>query len=284
MASDEPLDQAALKRLGFTRFPFQDSAAAGSSLYLSRQHRYVVQRAIDLVTWEQGFGMIEGPVGVGKSSIARHLYAHYKEAKNGVDYQVVYLPTADYTSLSIAAQGLASALGVSTHRKAPTQMGVLYDYFFKMREQQKVVIVLWDDCHRMRPAALGLFQSIWNFDVASKLVQNLLFATPAIHRSLVGYPDLIDRFAQWDRLSPLDPTEALALIVHRCQIAGRDEPLLNDSAFNALYEVSKGMPRPMVLICYEVLRLLAQRERKIATADDMMDAINLYRQRAPGQA
>lgn len=269
----------ALEKLGFRTNPFQDSADP-AFLYLGRQHQRIVDRTHDLIYWRQGLAMIEGAIGTGKSTIARHLYAAYSaQAEADAGIQISYLPSADYDTVSVAARALADSLGVPMHRKVPYQMNVIYEHLSRTRQAGKNVVVLWDDCQLMSLPALKLFQLLWNFDVAGKLIQMILFATPAIHVHLHEYPDILDRFAQWDRLSALDPNDAFSLINYRCKVAGREEPLLNESAFKALYDFTGGTPRKMVIICHEILRQMHANGHSIATGDDMIEAIEQYRQR-----
>ncbi|MGD9092490.1 MAG: hypothetical protein PVF74_06560, partial [Anaerolineales bacterium] len=88
-----------------------------------------------------------------------------------------------------------------------------------------------------------------------------------------------DRVVHWQSLGPLPFTEMVGLISFRLTVAGRSEPMFSDSALTRLYDFSRGVPRPLVIVCGNTLRLLAAKKAQIADVDDVEEAIQIYEQR-----
>jgi type II secretory pathway predicted ATPase ExeA len=69
------------------------------------------------------------------------------------------------------------------------------------------------------------------------------------------------------------------MIQFRLVIAGREKPIFNDSALEALYNFSQGVPRPLIIVCNEALHLLVEAGREHADANDVEKAIEIYKAR-----
>jgi type II secretory pathway predicted ATPase ExeA len=50
-------------------------------------------------------------------------------------------------------------------------------------------------------------------------------------------------------LPPLTLGSALQMVIFRLRVAGRNEPLIDDNAFELLYEKSRGIPREIIRLC-----------------------------------
>jgi type II secretory pathway predicted ATPase ExeA len=50
-------------------------------------------------------------------------------------------------------------------------------------------------------------------------------------------------------LPPLTLASALQMVLFRLRVAGRNEPLIDDEAFEVLYEKSQGVPREIIRLC-----------------------------------
>jgi len=107
-----------LSRLGFREHPFLPSADP-RFLYLSKQHLAVLERVQDVINWREGLSVVEGVIGVGKTSIARRLHQMF-EYDDG--YSTVYIHTATYSTATQAARDIASAFGQKKRRALIDQL------------------------------------------------------------------------------------------------------------------------------------------------------------------
>jgi general secretion pathway protein A len=268
----------ALSQLGFREYPFSLSADP-RFLYLSTQHNAVLQRVEDLINWRQGLAVVEGQIGVGKTTIARRLYEmHVMDEEN---YNIIYIHTAEYASAIEATRDISGAFGRRRMRANIDQLRDFEAFLLDVRKKNQNAVVIIDDAQKMSADALNAFQNFLNFDVSAKLIQIILFGQPEIHVAFGRNEAVLDRVSSWQRLSPLPSDEALNMIKFRSVVAGREDPLLTDSAFLLLYEFTKGVPRPMIIICGELLHILSREHKSRADTDEMNMAIKSFQERHP---
>lgn len=267
-----------LQQLGFREHPFHVSADP-RFLYLSKQHLAVLDRAQDVINWREGLAVVEGQIGVGKTTLARRLHEMFAYEAG---YDTVYIHTAEYNSPVDAARDIAGAFGRRPRRAFLDQLRDFEQFLVERRAADQNVVVIIDDAQRMKAPSLEALQSFFNFDVKVKLMQIILFGQTEIHSTFAQNEAVLSRVASWQKLSPLPPDDALLMITFRCNVAGREDPLFTDGAFLRLYEYTGGVPRTMILIGREVLRNLSQAKRSLADTDEIEAAIESYEQRFIG--
>jgi general secretion pathway protein A len=267
-----------LGRLGLKEHPFHPSADP-RFLYLSRNHLNVLGRLQDVVEWREGLAVVEGHMGTGKTSLARRLYELTVQ-----DEQVepVYIHTSAFTSPMGAARDISAAFGVRGTRAYTQQLRDLEAYLVELKRADKTAVVLLDDAQFMHPDSLDTIQNMLNFDLSVKLIQIVLFGQQEIKEIFVQKRAVHDRVVHWQSLGPLPFTEMVGLLDFRLTVAGRAEPMFTDAALTRLYEFSSGIPRPLVIVCGNVLRLLAAKNSQIADVSEVDEAIEVYEQR-PGR-
>lgn len=133
---------------------------------------------------------------------------------------------------------------------------------------------------RYRLTRSVIFHDLFNLTISAS-VAVILFAQSEIMEKFTGKDALRDRVAAWQKLSALSPQDAWSMIAFRSGVAGRDEPFLTDSAFERIYDSSNGVPRPIVSICNELVKVLIEQRRQIADVEQAELAITQYQQRFP---
>lgn len=264
-----------LRSLGFREHPFLASADP-RFLYLSGQHLSVVDRLQDLIVNREGFGVVEGPLGTGKTSVARRLLDIFGSVPG---FRVVYIHTAEYKTALVALQDIARHFDIARRRAHIDQLRTLEKGLVDIRAEGAEPVVIIDDAQRMAIASLDALHALYNFELHDKVVQVILFAQPEFHGKIESVPSVFSRVTSWQVLSNLPANEALAMISFRCQTAGRDAPLFTDSGFLKLYHSTQGVPRQIVSICSDLLHLLARDGKNTADAAEVDEAIARYQLR-----
>jgi general secretion pathway protein A len=264
-----------LLRCGFREHPFLPSADP-RFLYLSKQHLAALDRIQDVINWREGLAVVEGPVGVGKTSIARRLHNIY-DFQDG--YRTVYIHTATYSTATEAARDIAGAFSLKVRRAQLDQLRDFENFLVDMRERNVNAVVIIDDAQKMSSSSLDTILNMLNFDVNAKLIQAILFGQPELHGIFADNQAVLSRVASWQKLSPLPIDDTSAMVEFRCQVAGRSDPLYTDSALFRLYEFSQGLPRTVIMISNEVLRILIEQSKLIADRREVEIATEIYRQR-----
>jgi len=264
-----------LSLMGLKEHPFHPSADP-RFLYLSRNHLNILGRLQDLVEWREGLAVVEGHMGTGKTSLARRLY-ELTIQDEGID--PVYIHTAAFHTRMEAARDISAAFGIRGRRSYIDQLRDLEAYLVKLKREDKTAVILLDDAQFMEPDSLETIQNMLNFDLSEKLIQIILFGQQEIKETFVQKKAVHDRVVHWQSLGPLPFTEMVGLISFRLTVAGRSEPMFTDSAMSRLYEFSRGIPRPLVIVCGNTLRLLSEKKAQVADLDDVEESIKIYEQR-----
>lgn len=193
----------------------------------------------------------------------------------------VYIHTPRYPTQLAALHAFAEAFRNKTRKTYADQLKDFERSLIALRENKKNPVLIIDDAQYMGPESLRPIQDFLNFDISSKMIQCILFGQQEIHGNFSRNPALLDRVVFWHKIGPLTFSEMTRMIQFRLAIAGREKPIFNDSALEALYTFSQGIPRPLVIVCNETLHLLVEAGRDTADASDVMKAIDIYRARPP---
>lgn len=274
MATSRLKRRLLLKNLGFMEDPFIASADP-RFLYLSSQHGEVLERTRDVIEEFRGLAVVEGGYGVGKSSLALRLENIYRGMMD--EYKVIFVHTASYESEYAGLQDMCDAINVPRRRGLTKQWREFEGFLIDQHEQGRNVCVILDDAQLMIRSALRIVHHIYNFDKGGrKLAQVILFGQPELGYIFAMYPEIRSRVYSWFRLNPLSLEDTLELIIFRCKVAGRDEPLLNQSAFLEVYETTQGTPREIVSVCGKVIDELGEHGKFTADLEIARSAIASY--------
>lgn len=261
--------------LDLNEHPFHVSADP-RFLYLTEQHKAALARLENMIEWREGLSVIEGPIGAGKTTLARRLYELCMQ--NDL-LEPVYIHTASYPTPAAALRDIVNHFRLDTSRAYLDKLRDFETYLISLRKQDRNPVLIIDDAQLMSANSLQPIQDFLNFDVTSKLIQIILFGQQEIHRNFSRNPALLDRVVFWHRLGPLTYAETVRMIQFRLTVAGRFKPLFSDRAIELLYEATKGVPRPLMIICNETLHTLAETGRFEADESEVRQAIDIYNQR-----
>lgn len=285
----------ALSSLGLLEMPFRTSSDP-KYFWLSPQHKAPLRRSLELITYQLGATVIEGAIGVGKTSWAKYLYGilvgsikspipdlagDYKSR-----FEVRFDHTGNYEGPRDAMRSWAGAFELPGRRAYDHQLKDFEDYLVDLREQNKSAVLIVDDAHLMSPKALQAVQALFNFDVDKKLLQVVLVGqTPDIRTVFATNKAVISRVQFWNSLGVFTFDEMVAALEYRVNQAGRNIPLLELPASEALYAYSQ-IARDAVTISNSALLLLmgsgrSLNERSSITKSMMEDGIEEYQNRPP---
>jgi type II secretory pathway predicted ATPase ExeA len=264
--------------LDLDEHPFHISADP-RFLYLTEQHKAALSRLENTIEWREGLSVIEGPIGAGKTILARRLYELCMQ-NQGEGLEPVYIHTASYPTPAAALRDIVNHYRLESRRAYLDKLRDFEKYLISLRKQNKNPVLIIDDAQLMASNSLQPIQDFLNFDVSSKLIQIILFGQQEIHKNFTKNPALLDRVVFWHRLGPLTYAETVRMIQFRLTVAGRIKPLFSDRAIELLYEASRGVPRPLMIICNETLHILAETGAFEADEGEVHQAIENYNQRS----
>jgi putative secretion ATPase (PEP-CTERM system associated) len=235
---------------------------AGKPFQLSPDHRFFFggrshKRAMAYLSYglseREGFIVITGEVGAGKTTIVRHLLDQIDKGQ--------YVSASVVTSLlegDDALRMVASAfkIPVQATDKA-TLLRAIEAFLIDRHRAGKHVVLVVDEVQNMRFSALEELRMLSNFQVGSKsLLQCFLLGQPEFRPILASdqLEQLRQRVIASCHLEPLEPDETREYVLHRLRLVGwNDDPSLTDGAFSLIHRHTGGVPRRINNLCSRLL-------------------------------
>ena len=201
----------------------------------------------------EGFIVITGEVGAGKTTLVRNLFRKL-EAKNILAAQLVstHLGSEDTLRMAAAAFGLP----FKDASKADLLTGL--EEFLRLCDRQgKRALLVVDEAQNLAPCAVEELRMLSNFQTADKsLLQTFLLGQPEFRKTLNGseMEQLRQRVIATYHLGPMDASETRSYIEHRLNTVGwRGDPSFGEDAFAAIYDYTTGIPRKINTLCDRLL-------------------------------
>jgi len=236
--------------------------------YSSKGHRRAMAYLVYGVHQGEGFIVITGEIGAGKTMLASTL-ARNMASRNLVLAQVV--------STSLEADDLvrmvAAALGLPQDNSKAILLNRIEQFLVACQRQGKKVLLVVDEAQNLPPRSVEELRMLSNFVCADKpLLQTFLLGQPEFRRTLQSpaMEQLRQRVIASCHLGPLDGAETEAYILHRLQTVGwRDDPSFGKDTFDAIYQHSGGIPRRINILCDRLLLMGCLDEKHAFTVKDV---------------
>ncbi|MEO0871588.1 MAG: XrtA/PEP-CTERM system-associated ATPase [Pseudomonadota bacterium] len=246
---------------GFTGRPFQ--LTPDPQFYFeSSSHKKAMSYLGYGLNQGEGFIVITGEVGAGKSTLVAHLMQRIdKEALTVA--QVVTSALDGEELIHVVAQSFG--LPIEGKDKA-TALGAIEKFLQDEARAGRRCLLIVDECQNLEFTALEELRMLSNFQLGSHpLLQSLLLGQPEFRRTLAHHPDLDQlrqRIIASHHLEALDASEVEDYITHRLQRVGWEgRPALGEGLLPALFEATAGIPRRVNQVMNRLLLLGAIEER-----------------------
>ncbi len=221
----------------------------------------------------EGFIVITGEVGAGKSTLVAHLMERIDPAALTVA-QVVTSALDGSEVVHVVAQ--AFGLAVEGQDKAGA-LGAIERFLQDEARAGRRCLLVVDECQNLELTALEELRMLSNFQLGSHpLLQSLLLGQPEFRRTLAQHPgleQLRQRIIASHHLEALDASEVEHYVRHRLGHVGWDgRPEFEDGLLEALYNHTGGIPRRVNQVMNRLL-LLAAIEESDRLSLRMLDAV-----------
>ncbi len=203
----------------------------------------------------EGFIVITGEVGAGKTTLVRNLFRQL-EAHNLIAAQLVSTQLdAEDTLRSVAASFGLQHEGLTKSALLKN----LEDFLSAATRQGKRALLVVDEAQNLTQRAVEELRMLSNFQNDERsLIQTFLLGQPEF-RGILQSPDmqqLRQRVVASYHLGPLGADETRGYIEHRLATVGwQGNPSFDDAAFVALHQFTGGIPRRLNTTCDRLLLL-----------------------------
>jgi general secretion pathway protein A len=204
----------------------------------------------------EGFIVITGEVGAGKSTLVAHLMERIDPAALTVA-QVVTTALDGAEVVHVVAQ--AFGLQVEGHDKAGA-LGAIERFLEDEARAGRRCLLVVDECQNLDLAALEELRMLSNFQLGSHpLLQSLLLGQPEFRATLAQHPgleQLRQRIIASHHLEALDAGEVEDYVTHRLKHVGwNGRPGFEEGLLDALYFHTGGIPRRVNQVMNRLLLL-----------------------------
>jgi general secretion pathway protein A len=257
---------------GLTSKPFQ--LIPDPSFYFgSKQHSRAKAYLEYGVSRNEGFVVITGEIGAGKTTILRTLI----EGLHGSNVVTGHLVTTQLGAEDTLRM-VGAAFGFKVKDVPKSELLITLEAFLiSQTSQGKRCLLIVDEAQNLSMRAIEELRMLSNFQFGNQaLLQSFLIGQPEF-REILQRPEMEQfrqRVAATCHIGPLDPDETRAYIEHRLKRAGStDKPTWGEGAFEAIHKATRGIPRRINSVCDRVLLLGFLNGRSALTVDDVNEVV-----------
>ncbi len=219
----------------------------------SRSHRKAMAYLTYGIHQGEGFIVITGDIGAGKTTLVEHLFSAL-DRQQIVAAKVVTTQLEDHDILRM----VASAFGIP--REGGDKSTLLRDieaFLLEKNRAGKRVLLVVDEVQNLPMRSLEELRMLSNFQLREKAVlQSFLVGQPQFRRILAD-PDLEQlrqRVIASYHLEPLQAEETRSYIEHRLRMVGwENDPSVTEEAFQLVHESTGGVPRRINTLCSRLM-------------------------------
>ncbi len=218
-----------------------------SFLYMSKRHATALMLLKYSIQNRQGFTVISGEVGCGKTTLINRLLDELEEDV------CVGLINFTHNSFGELAEWIMMAYELDYRGKSKVE---LYDAFveFLIRQyaQRKPVVLIIDEAQNMGVRGLEEVRMLSNVNAQKDYLLHLILVGQPELGELLKKPELrqlTQRVSVAYNLTPFNPEDVTAYIAHRLAVAGGKPELFTPAAVRLIAAASEGIPRLVNTLC-----------------------------------
>ncbi|MDR3220573.1 MAG: XrtA-associated ATPase [Candidatus Accumulibacter sp.] len=221
--------------------------------FASKQHRCATAYLEYGLRQNEGFIVVTGEVGAGKTTVVRKLLDKLDGAKVLVAHLVDTQLDADDTLRMVAA-----AFGARAENSSKSGVLLALETFFvDVMSQGGRCLLIVDEAQNLTPHAVEELRMLSNFQFGTQgLLQSFLIGQPEF-RGILQSPrmqQLRQRVVAACHIGPMDRDETRGYVEHRLKCSGyKGQSLFDDDAYLALFKASNGIPRRINSLCDRIL-------------------------------
>ncbi len=231
-------------------------------LFMSERHAEALAHLIYGVTESDGFIVLTGEVGTGKTTLVRSLLQKMPAEADVALVLNPQLTAAEFLTAINKELGIALPEDTGSCRALTEDLN---QYLLDAHSRGRRTIAVVDEAQNLSAEVLEQIRLLTNLETTRhKLLQIVLIGQPEL-RELLARTDLrqlAQRVTARYHLLPLNMNEASQYLDHRLAVAGAVQPILTPKAKHRIHQLAGGIPRLMNLIADRALLGAWSREQR----------------------
>ena len=267
---------------GFRQKPFK-LVPNPDFLFLSTTHEEALAHLKFTLSEGEGFLMITGEVGTGKSTLCR---AFLQELDPAVACAYIFNPKLNPLQL---LKNINTEFGIPADADTAQELVEMLNTFLieKKAKDQKVVIII-DEAQNLSVESLEQVRLLSNLETTrEKLLQIVLVGQPELAKKIDSFElrQLGQRISLACQLKPLSYDESVQYIQHRINVASvKPQMPFEKVALNIIYRFSEGIPRLINTACDRMLLAACLKEQNTIRSGLANEIVGELSRQAPPQS
>ena len=222
-------------------------------LYMSDNHREALAHLLYGINSDNGFVLLTGDVGTGKTTVCRCLLEQLPGNSNIAFILNPKVTVDELLALICDELGIAYPAGNTSNKVFIDSINAyLID---ANRKGQRTVLIL-EEAQNLRPEVLEQIRLLTNLETNErKLLQIIMLGQPELDELLsrTELRQLKQRITARYHIGPLRKKELAPYVLHRLAIAGVNRKIFPAATIDRLFLLSGGIPRIINLLCDRAL-------------------------------
>jgi general secretion pathway protein A len=222
-------------------------------LYMSDNHREALAHLLYGINSDNGFVLLTGDVGTGKTTVCRCLLAQLPENSN-----IAFILNPKVTVNELLAT-ICDELGIGYPQGNISNkvfIDSINDYLINANKKGRRTVLIVEEAQNLSPEVLEQIRLLTNLETNErKLLQIIMVGQPELNK-LLSRPELRQlkqRITARYHLGPLAKHEMAPYVLHRLSVAGVNRNLFPSRTIERLFQLSGGIPRIINLLCDRTL-------------------------------
>jgi len=235
-----------LSHYSLNQMPFQISPDP-KFLWLGEKHREALAVLKYGVMSNQGFLLLTGDVGTGKTTLINALVNSLGSDTFFINVSDPRLDKLDFFKLVARSFGLEGTLG----SKLDFFMS-FKKFLHKAYDSKKKVLLIIDEAQKLSLDSLEEIRLLSNIERQDSKLLNIFFVGQNEFNDTLIQPEcraLRQRITIVHNIEPLNQKETVEYVKYRLSVAGSQQEIFTDRALSKVHSFTKGYPRLINIVC-----------------------------------